>query len=56
MFEQLEKKIIITIKQIKEKKITPADSGIGKWLNQMKNIDTPCYEELMGRYMGAIGK
>jgi len=50
MFSLLEKKINLLIKQIESKKITPAESGIGKWLNQLKTIDEPLYEKLSIKY------
>lgn len=49
-FEMLEKKIITTIRNIENGKVTPADSGIGKLLNTMKDIDEPCYDQLLSRY------
>ncbi len=51
MFNALEKKINLLIKQIESKKITPAESGIGKWLNQLKAIDEPLYEKLNKKYI-----
>ena len=50
MFEALEKKIRGLLLQIENKKITPAASNIGKWINKMKEIDEPCYDNLMTRY------
>jgi hypothetical protein len=50
MFEQLEKKIKTLFIQIKSGKITPKDSGIGKWLNNMKEIDEPTYNVLLNQY------
>jgi hypothetical protein len=50
MFEQLERKIKNLFIQIKSGKITPKDSGIGKWLNNMKDIDEPTYNTLLAQY------
>ena len=36
--------------QIKNGKITPAESGIGKFINLMKSIDEPLYDKLMAEY------
>ena len=46
----LEKKINSLITQIKIKKITPAESGIGKFINQMKSLDEPCYNKKLKEY------
>jgi hypothetical protein len=50
MFKQLEKKIIGKISAIENKTITPAESNIGVLLNNMKNIDEPCYDDLLKKY------
>lgn len=50
MFEQLEKKINTLFIQIKSGKITPKDSGIGKHINNMKNIDEPTHDILLAQY------
>ena len=54
MFKQLEKRIIAKMQAIKTKKETPAESGIGKLINLMKNIDEPCYENLMSEYKAVL--
>lgn len=50
MFEILEKKINNLMRQIELGKITKQESGVGRWINQMKSIDEPCHEQLMERY------
>jgi hypothetical protein len=54
MFEQLEKKIQTLTRQIKLGSITKEDAKVGKWLNQMKSIDEPCYQRLLEEYKGVI--
>jgi hypothetical protein len=36
--------------QIKNRKLTPAESGIGKLLNMMKPLDEPLYEKIITEY------
>lgn len=47
---KLEKEIRVRMIQIKNGKITPAESGIGKFINLMKSIDEPLYDKLMAEY------
>ena len=47
---KLEKEIRSKMIQIKNKKITPAESGIGRLINLMKNFDEPLFEKLMSEY------
>ncbi len=47
---KLEKEIIAKILSIKNKKTTPAESGIGKSINLMKGLDEALYVELMDKY------
>lgn len=47
---KLEKEIRVKMIQIKNGKITPAESGIGKFINLMKSIDEPLYDKLMAEY------
>lgn len=47
---KLEKEIKVRMIQIKNGKITPAESGIGKFINLMKSIDEPLYDKLMAEY------
>ena len=54
MFELLEKTIIRKLRQIERGETTSSESKIGKYLNQMKAIDEPCYEQLLARYQKAI--
>ena len=56
MFQNLEKRLKIVLFQIEFKKITTADSGIGKMLNQMKKIDEPCYNKMLEEYKGILNK
>jgi hypothetical protein len=44
---RLEKEIKSKIIQIKNKKLTPAESGIGKLINMMKTFDEPLFDKLM---------
>ena len=55
MFNILEKKIRGLLLQIESGKTTLQESGIGKWLNQLKEIDEPCYDILVERYLKAVG-
>lgn len=47
---KLEKEIRVRMIQIKNGKITPAESGIGKFINLLKSIDEPLYDKLMAEY------
>lgn len=47
---RLEKEIKSKMIQIKNKKMTPAESGIGKLLNLMKSFDEPLFEKLISEY------
>lgn len=47
---RLEKEIRGKMAQIKNKKMTPAESGIGKLLNLMKSFDEPLFEKLISEY------
>lgn len=47
---KLEKEIRVKMIQIKNGKITPAESGIGKFINLLKSIDEPLYDKLMAEY------
>ena len=47
---RLEKEIKSKMVQIKNKKMTPAESGIGRLLNLMKSFDEPLFDKLMNEY------
>lgn len=47
---KLEKEIKTKMDGIKTKKLTPAQSGIGKLLNLMKSFDQPLFDKLMSGY------
>lgn len=47
---KLEKEIKTKMVGIKTKKLTPAESGIGKLLNLMKSFDQPLFDKLMSEY------
>jgi hypothetical protein len=47
---RLEKEIRGKMVQIKNKKMTPAESGIGKLLNLMKSFDETLFEKLISEY------
>jgi hypothetical protein len=51
-----EKKILAGIMAIKKGTKTPAEAGVGKILNALKNIDEPLYEELMIKYKEVLKK
>ena len=55
MFKELEKLIIVKIRQVETKAITPKESNLGTLLNRMKQIDEPCYDTLIERYKKALG-
>ena len=46
----MEKEIKSKMVQIKNNKLTPAESGIGKLLNLMKSFDEPLFEKLISEY------
>ena len=48
--ETIEKRIISLTNQIKKGEITPAESGIGKQFNRLKEMDLPAYEKLLVEY------
>ena len=47
---KLEKEIRNKMIQIKNKKLTPAESGIGKLINLMKKFDEPLFDKLISDY------
>ena len=47
---KLEKEIRNKMIQIKNKKITPAESGIGKLINLIKTFDEPLFDKLISDY------
>ena len=47
---KLEKEIRSKMIQIKNDKITPAESGIGKLINLMKKFDEPLFSKLITEY------
>lgn len=47
---RLEKEIKSKMIQIKNKKLTPSESGIGKLINMMKTFDEPLFGKLMNEY------
>jgi len=47
---RLEKEIRGKMVQIKNKKMTPSESGIGKLLNLIKSFDEPLFEKLISEY------
>lgn len=47
---RLEKEIKSKMVQIKNKKLTPAESGIGRLINLMKTFDEPLFDKLMSDY------
>lgn len=47
---RLEKEIRGKFLQLKLKKVTPAESGIGKLLNLMKVFDEPLYDKMLAEY------
>jgi hypothetical protein len=50
MADIVEKKIISSMRKIKNKQTTPKESGIGKMFARMKDLDEALYEELITRY------
>ena len=47
---RLEKEIRVKMMQIKNGKISPKDSGIGKLINLMKAFDEPLYDKIIIEY------
>jgi hypothetical protein len=47
---RLEKEIKSKMFQIKNKKLTPSESGIGRLINLMKAFDEPLFNKLMSDY------
>lgn len=47
---RLEKEIKSKMIQIKNRKLTPVESGIGRLLNMMKSFDEPLFEKLITEY------
>lgn len=47
---RLEKEIKSKMVQIKNRKLTPAESGIGRLINLMKTFDEPLFDKLMYDY------
>jgi hypothetical protein len=56
MADIVERKIISSMRRIKNKEITPKDSGIGKMFVRMKDLDEALYEELIVRYKEVLNK
>ena len=50
MVNLVEKKIVSSMRKIKNKQITPKESGIGKMFVRLKDLDEALYEELIIRY------
>jgi hypothetical protein len=46
----LEKNIKLKMNLIKEGKLLPKDSGIGKLINSLKPLDEPLYDKIMVEY------
>jgi hypothetical protein len=47
---KLEKDIKTKMNLIKDGKLLPKDSGIGKMINLMKSLDEPLYDRIMVEY------
>lgn len=56
MADIVERKIISSMRRIKNKEITPKESGIGKMFVRMKDLDEALYEELIVRYKEVLNK
>lgn len=50
MVDLVEKRIISSMRKIRNKEVTPKESGIGKMFVRMKDLDEALYEELIVRY------
>ena len=53
---RLEKEIRSKMMQIKSKKITPKDSGIGRLINLMKSFDEPLFDKIMDDYKKVLNE
>jgi hypothetical protein len=56
MADIVEKKIVSSMRKIRNKEITPKESGIGKAFAKMKDLDEALYEELVVRYKQILSK
>lgn len=56
MADIVEKKIVSSMRKIRNKEITPKESGIGKAFAKMKDLDEALYEELIVRYKQILSK
>lgn len=56
MVDLVEKKIVSSMRKIRNKEITPKESGIGKMFTRMKDLDEALYEELIIRYKQTLNK
>jgi hypothetical protein len=54
--KQIEKNIKKKMKEIREEKTTPAESGIGKQFNKLKDLDEASYINLLQEYRKLIEK
>lgn len=54
LLNKTERTIIAGIMRIKNGEITPAEAGLGKMLNALKNLDEPLYESLVKKYKEAL--
>lgn len=52
--KQIEKNIKKKMKEISEKKTTPAESGIGKQFAKLKDLDEASYTNLLQEYKNII--
>ncbi len=50
MVDLVEKKIISSMRKIRNKEITPKESGIGKSFVRLKDLDEALYEKLIIKY------
>ena len=53
---QIERNITLKMSQIKKGEITPAESGIGRQFNRLKDLDEASYEKLLIEYKSIIQK
>jgi hypothetical protein len=51
---KLERYIKTKMNLIKDGKILPKDSGIGKMINLMKSLDEPLYDRIMVEYKNIL--
>ena len=56
MADIVERKIISSMRKIRNKEITPKESGIGKAFAKLKDLDEALYEELIIRYKQILNK